>query len=194
MHSLPARAQPRRAPRPPARAGLLSGLASLLLSGCIVPFPIEAEEPTPPYPPFLRVGFVQPPVTRVVVYDPELDPDGAGLEFSTGPLGDPNDDRLFWRWFYNYGPGSTAIEDASPIQGLAAEQHESGIRLRVRPCTELRPRFPDTTIHRIELLVADQPFLLDGEGEGTRNQVLPADAGQLRVVWYLTFDAARCPL
>lgn len=185
----------------PGRGGLRRGALRLMLGvglasvgGCLIPTPIIEEEPDPALPPYYLVNFVQPPFTRTVVYDPELDPEGAGIEFSTGPLDDPNDDRLFWRWFFNYGPGSTAIEDAGPIQGLGPEQHEAGIRLRVRPCVDLTARFPDTAVHRIHLVVADQPFLAEGEGEGARNQTLAADAGQFQVVWYLTFDASRCPL
>jgi hypothetical protein len=162
---------------------------------CVLPAPLMLEEEVINHPPYVAPGQVLPPYNRVVLYDPELDPEGLGLEFSTGPIGDPNvEDRLFWRWFYNYGPGSTAIEDASPREGLAVEQRDGGIRLRVRPCVELRPRFPDVAVHRVELVLADRPFLENAAEDPLRNQRLPLDAGQIRLVWFLSFDPGRCPL
>ncbi|MCA9548041.1 MAG: hypothetical protein KC613_26730 [Myxococcales bacterium] len=156
--------------------------------------PIEGEDVELNFPPFYFFGQIRPAFTRTVTYDPELDPEGAGVEFSTGPLGDPNDgDRLFWRWFFNYGVGSTAIEAASPINGLAPEQRGLGVGLQVRPCEDLRRRFPEVALHRIELVLADRPFAAD-DGQGPRNQALPEDAGQVRLVWYLAFDPSRCPL
>jgi hypothetical protein len=155
--------------------------------------PIEIEETPVNYPPYFTFGLVQPVFTKTVQYDPELDPDGGGITFSTGPLDDPNgEDRLFWRWYFNYGLGSTAIETNGPTSGLEAAQRGQGVSLQVRPCDDLRRRFAEIDLHRIEVIVADRPFV--NEDDGPRNQTLPAGAGQIHLVWYLEFDPARCPL
>jgi hypothetical protein len=166
---------------------------AVLLSGCLIPLPIEEEQVPDNEPPSYTFGLIRPVFTRTVQYDPELDPEGQGLEFSTGPLDDPNpDDRLFWRWYFNYGLGSTAIETNGPTNGLDPAQRGQGVALKVLPCDDLRRRFPEIDLHRIEVIIADRPFINDPDGP--RNQALPADAGQIHLVWFLSFDPARCPL
>lgn len=189
------------AARARARATLRAGVGACALlwiagvgAGCLMPIPLDAPKSLPDLPPYIDPDFVQPPSDHVVIYAPELDTEGVGIELSTGPLYEPNGDPLFWRWFFNYGPDSTTIEDASPLQGLAAAQHSGGIRFRVRPCTDLRARFAPRALHRVELLVADEPFLPDDEQSVSTelNRHLPPTAGRLQVVWFVQFDESLC--
>ena len=97
--------------------------------------PIESPPPEVNYPPFVDPGAVQPPSARSLSFDRSVDEE---LVFQTGPIGDPNeDDRIFWRWFYNYDAdaGFKLIFEDSPPEGRAPRQstaRPSGGPRRVR--------------------------------------------------------------
>lgn len=156
----------------------------------MVPLPIEEEEAEENFPPF-PVGAPQPPTSDFVRYDPIED--GDVMEFVVQGLGDPNDtDRLYYRVFINYSPINRGIVEQGTSEGLAPEQRDQAIRFLLNPCQELRD--PNVDVHRIEMIVADRPFLAETPGNPSPNpnQALPPEAGFFRLVWFFRFES-QCP-
>ncbi len=117
--------------------------------------------------------------------------------FRTGPLDDPNqDDRLFWRWFFNYQPsaGYTLVFDSSPAEGSAPDQLVNGVEFSLNPCL-FPPSFASPEpVERVYLIVADRPFVDDEPPDAPNpNQVLPDDARSFRLTWFVQIDRGKCP-
>ena len=156
--------------------------------------PIDSPPAEVNYPPFVDPGAVRPTPARELSYSRATDEE---LVFQTGPIEDPNeDDRIFWRWFYNYDndAGFKLIFEDSPPEGRAPELLPDGLRFTLRPCA-----VPIETAagvrHRVDLIIADRPFVPTSEeppDAPNRNQVLPADARSLRLTWFISVDG-ECP-
>lgn len=169
-------------------------LAALALAGggCVVPMPIEAEPIEQNLPPYFFSDAVTPPFNLLVEFNPELD---QSIEFRTGPIGDPNpDDRIFYRWFVNYQPsGRPPITDTGPPEGVSLTELAAGsIDLRLEPCAG-NTFSRDVDLHTIEVVIADRPFIADGDDSPTPNQTLPVGAYKKRLVWFMRFDRSNCP-
>ncbi len=159
----------------------------LLLSGCLIPMPIEEELQQENYPPFYSPGDVKSDPDRL----PDFDPSQAEfLVLSVTGVGDPNlEDLLYYRWFIDYD-----LSRAKPI-------HEQGqvvgdaISATFNPC-EVVPSDERTkdNLHTADLVIADRPFASndDPDAEGTRNQMLPPDARYVRIRWYFRINGV-CP-
>ncbi len=172
-------------------------LLSCCLSGCLIPLPIEEEPAEVNWPPFFDPGQVEPNYNKIIRdYDPRVH--GAERPITLDSIDDPNpEDLIFWRWFVNYqGRPYKLIYEDGPKFGLSPELRSKGITFKLVPC-ELPVTVAQDGVefHTIELIVADRPFVDPSEeapDEQTPNQVLPADAGSFRVVWFLEFDRAIC--
>ncbi|MCB9549046.1 MAG: hypothetical protein H6706_24860 [Myxococcales bacterium] len=164
-------------------------LLPLLLGGCLIPFPIEEQAPEENHAPACEAEAYVPPADEIRDYDPLTD--GDEVVFQISGCDDPNeDDRLFWRWFIDYNPLTGFIADRGEAP---PDQRGGAIRFAVAPC-ELS-RTGGEVLHRVDLIVADRPFLSspeDAQQAERRNQILPRDAGSHRVTWFLRFDDRRC--
>ncbi|MBU0551667.1 hypothetical protein KKF91_04125 [Myxococcota bacterium] len=172
------------------RAAWVWGVWGGLLSGCVIPMPIEAEPIEENNPPFYLPGAAQPDPGRFVRYDPQED--GPTLTLSVRPIADANPlDRFFYRWFTNYDPDSpvaSRIVQEGPPQGLPPERGEAGVEMTLYPCEETAFVGP---IQRVEVIVADRPFLSADEAPAASpnpNQALSEEARAFRIVWFLEFD------
>lgn len=169
----------RRCPASVARAARVA-LGACLLSGCLIPFPIEEQPPEINYPPYYAEGTVSPSPDRWHEYDPLAD--GPVVVFDVGVVDDPNlGDVLFYRWFVDFsaeGGGLTALGELGP-----SERGE--IRFEYPPCFERR--VGGEVEHRIDLVVSDRPFL-----EGSATQAVPDDAGVLHLTWFIRLDDRLC--
>ena len=158
------------------------------VGGCLVPMPIEERLPEENLPPFYLSDFTSPPAGQVVEFDPEID---SVIEFNTGPIDDPNtDDRLFWRWFVDYRRVAFNIPiEFSEANGATPSQLSSGLNKVINPCTA--PTFnllSDEDVHRVELIVADRPFIASSGDDPRPNQMLSDEALFFRIVWFVRFD------
>lgn len=173
---------------------LLAPLASLAAAGCVVPMPIEAEPIEQNLPPFYITPAVTPQFNQVVEFDPE---NADILELRTGPIGDPNPgDRIFFRWFFNYTPtGFPFIAEDGPAEGQSlASLVDGAIVNRLAPCVDLTTNaFRETDLHRIEVVIADRPFVTDADDSPTPNQTIAEGGYLLRIVWFVRFDRSKCP-
>ena len=163
------------------------------LTGCLVPAPIEEEIVAPNYPPVFAPETVRPPFEQEITYDPEVSAEP--ITFDIPDITDVDlSDRAYWRWFINYDarflPGIFA---AGPTQGGTPVDGKTRISLSLLPCEDLA-RFQERTLHRVEVLVSDRPFLTDDETTVARNQRLPPDAGHFRIVWFISVDPSTCPV
>ena len=171
-------------------------LSGLSLCGCLLPVPINAPPAEVNYPPFQDPTQVDPSPARTVTYDPET---GDALVFRTGPLDDPNeDDRLFWRWFFNYQPSANyvLVFEEGAAEGRSPDQLLNGLEFPLNPCPFPPPFSSPEPVERVDLIVSDRPFvdsLDEPPGTPNPNQVLPEDARAFRLTWFVLIDRGKCP-
>jgi len=157
--------------------------------------PIEETPVEENLTPQVNLDRVSPTIEQVFRFRPGID---QNIEFSTGPIFDPNDeDRLFWVWFINYNPntGQGPAENGPGAGRPQSELTESGITLSVAPCEQSSFLNTATNLHRIELIVTDRPF----KGGTSRNlpnskpfQQIADNATSLKLIWFLQFDRDEC--
>ncbi len=166
-------------------------LLSIPAMACVVPIDIEVEPVPPNYPPMFRPELVQPSFQREVEYDPELNE--GRLTFQVPGVTDVDAvDRLYWRFFVNYDPTfSFAIAGAGSTTGRPQTTGGVNVTYPLDPCVDLSGS-NTRDLHRLEVVISDRPFLDDTAASGARNQALPTDAGQIRVVWFIRVDLDRC--
>lgn len=159
--------------------------ASAATLGCVVALPIEEEEVAENTPPFYDPTSLAPSPS-----DPAFDPETSeSMEWCVNQVRDANlGDRLYVRWFIDYGPGNESPIEFGKPDGLV--QIEDGHRLcmKVNPCqnSDFVGALDGTQLHTIELVVADRPFL-DSSVE-PRFRALPDDARFVVITWFLQFD------
>ncbi|MEE2756143.1 MAG: hypothetical protein VYA30_05760 [Myxococcota bacterium] len=159
---------------------------------CVVPMPIESIGEQVNLPPYYLADYTQPPVDQIIDFYPE---DETGIELNSGPIGDPNpNDRIFWRWFLDYRPITSDFPiEFSEANGAAPEQLTGGIRKNLRPCATGTTRLlAEDQVHRVELLVADRPFITSQANDPKPNKTLPENAQYFSLVWFIRFDRAAC--
>lgn len=164
----------------------LALLASLAVTGCLVPAPLEEEPPEVNLPPFYDPAQVQPSFRQIFPYNPQIH--GRILTLSVSGIGDPNpSDHIFWRAFVNYDPRfSSGIWAAGDDQPGATRAE-----IILSPCNLVQT----DAILPVELIVADRPFLnSDEEPEPaeTPNRYLPEDARRFHIVWFIQVDRSLC--
>lgn len=153
---------------------LVASAVGCLLTGCLIPFPIEEAPAEVNLPPSINEGTVFPP-QGIIDYDPCTD--DAQLFFEVGGVDDPNpDDVLFVRWFVD--SRIDFLADQTPGERGQPLIHSYG------PCSQSFAA--DETLQKVELVVSDRPFV-----EGVTQDV-PADAGVRRVIWFVSLDFRRC--
>lgn len=167
-------------PRTPIAA--VCGLLTIGLAGCLIPYPIEERPIEINYPPFYVEGTISPTPDEIHEFDPRVDLDGVLFRVA---LDDPNlNDQLEYRWFIDYNRDTGA-----PIQADSLSPGESGaIAYPFQPC--LLPRTGGETIHRIDLFVADRPFL-QTPGPPV-NQRVADGTGTLALTWFVRLDDRLC--
>lgn len=168
--------------------------AMLTPSGCLVPLPIEEATAEVNYPPFYRVGDVEPVFTREYIAEIPVDGTPPSVTFSVRGFDDPNpDDFHFYRWYLNYADDFVAQSGERTV-----EQRDRPIAFTFNPCLTPEPfrnDNPERELTRVELIVADRPFVPVEEqppGTAAPDQVLPVDAGSFRIVWFMRFDRTAC--
>lgn len=172
---------------------LWPALVALWSVGCVVPMPIDAAPDEVNLPPFYSTAAVNPPAERIIEFDPEVESE---LELRTGVIDDPNpEDRIFWRWFFNYQRNSfNFAAGLGPAEGAPPDQKPEGLIIPVVPCADLTVgASSDENIHRIELIVADGPFLQSTENALNPNQDVADGAEYIKLVWFVRFDRSKCP-
>lgn len=171
-------------------SSVLAATLPVLLAGCLVPAPIDEEEVPPNYAPVFALETVTPPYGQEITYDPAVTTEP--IKFEIPDITDSDaDDRVYWRWFTNYDSRFSQVFASGLPNGARPVGGRTSISISIAPCTDLTA-FPTRKLHRIEVLVADRPFLLDDETTVARNQSLPDDAGRFKVVWFVNFDPAAC--
>ncbi|MCA9538273.1 MAG: hypothetical protein KC620_05265 [Myxococcales bacterium] len=176
-------------------AALCLLLAACAVAGCVVPMPIEAEPIEVNLPPYFITEAASPPLNQLIEFDPELED---LIELRSGPIDDPNpDDRIYFRVFVDYRPsGRNPIIFQSRAAGRSTKDLIDGLVLPFEPCADIpNIRFVEEDVHRIELVIADRPFLGDDEelpDEPTPRQALPEGAFKVRLVWFVRLDGGRC--
>jgi hypothetical protein len=157
-------------------------LLPLLLTGCLVPFPIEERPAAVNYPPFYINESVSPSAARVRDYDPRADGDAVVLR--VGVVGDPNaTDSLFARLFINFDPN----ESNGLFGNATLRPGQTGpLEFNVDPCRHRRGLSGETTI-AVDLIVSDRPFNADAV-----NNAVPDDAGTFTISWQIRFDEETC--
>jgi hypothetical protein len=146
------------------------------------------------FPPYIDPPSVRPPTSVAVVYDRAAD---TAIEFRTGPIRDPNpDDLLYWRWFVDYGSdeGAHLIFEDGPADGRAPADMASGLSFSLTPC-EVPIEFENDALHRVDVLVADRPFVSadqEPSDTATPNQVLAVEGRHMRLTWFLELTG-ECP-
>jgi hypothetical protein len=160
---------------------LLSGLAVLLASGCVVPIGPEWSTPQNNYPP--SIGYANPAIGSIL----GLDTDGGAPLTVEVQLQDPNtQDRLYYRWIIDYPPYLQGISQ------LALEDVQPGGNTFARAAISFAPNCSDDHIahgftnHRLLLAASDRPFL----SEDTSQENLDAiGAGFLvEAAWQFVLD------
>lgn len=150
-----------------------------LLTGCLIPFPIEEEPVEVNEPPFVDVRTVSP-VQGLLDYDREAD--GAEVAFEVGSVDDPNaGDVLFYRWFVEFDPDG----GGRVFQGVLRPAERGAIDFQYDPCQQ--PREGGETLQKVELIVSDRAFL-----DGSIGQAVPEDAGVAHLIWFVRLDDRRC--
>ena len=181
---------------PPAILRMALPLAAALpLGACLMVAPIEEEEVPANYPPTFVPERATPPFEQVVLYDPALTSEP--IDFSVLGVTDADEtDRLYWRWFTNYDARFFPYVNANgPPNGREPGPTGAKISLPFVPCVDLASfLLSGRTLHWVEVLVSDRPFLVDDESTVNRNQTLAPEAGQFRVVWFVEVDLTRCPV
>jgi len=155
--------------------------------------PIESIGEQVNLPPYYVADFTVPPTDQIIEFDPE---EQVTLELNTGPIGDPNpNDRIFWRWFLDYRPDTSDLPvESSEANGATPEQLIDGIRKEFRPCATGTSRLlADDDVHRVEVVVADRPFVTSPDDAPRPSKTLPEDAHYFSLVWFIRFDRAQCP-
>jgi hypothetical protein len=173
------------------RGAPVAHLAGLAIAGCLVPGPLEEEEVPPNYPPVFAPEKVTPPFEQEIAYDPAVTTEP--IQFTVPDITDVDiGDRVYWRWFVNYDARFLPFIFANgPDLGGTPVDGKTRISLTIAPCEDLAS-FSGRTLHRIELVAADRPFLTDDETTVARNQQLPPEAGHFRVIWFVSVDLAAC--
>ncbi|MFN3197867.1 MAG: hypothetical protein ACE366_05550 [Bradymonadia bacterium] len=165
-----------------ARLALSVCLLALFGVGCVVPLPVEEEEPDPNFPPFYDPLAVDPGFDQVVSFDPQ-GADEATLNFNVSVVGDYNtDETLFWRLYLNYDPQTFPIR----INGDEVRQTGSVFREPIQfslDCSNFSP-FREVDLHRLELVIGDRAF------EDSNSPALLEGAEQTRVVWFIELVSA----
>jgi hypothetical protein len=177
----------------PSSASLALLLGTCGVAGCLVPAPIDEETVPPNYPPVFAPETVTPAFEQEITYDPAVSTEPISFEIPDITDVDAND-RVYWRWFINYDArfndriAAVGLDvGAKPIDG------KTRISYSVSPCDDFAA-FTGRTLHRVEVLVSDRPFLPDDENTVAGNQRLPADAGHFRIVWFIAVDPTACPV
>lgn len=171
----------------------LAALAALPLTACLLVEPIEEEEIPPNYPPTFAPERASPPFEQEVVFDTQNRTEP--IVFKVSGISDADtDDRVYWRWYTNYDARSFPLAAANGLTAGRAQGPDGvTVTYSLSPCDDLST-FQGRTLHRVELIVTDRPFLDDEATAGNRNQQLTPGAGQFRVVWYVEADLSRCPV
>ena len=165
-----------------------------ITSSCIIPMPLEQDQTEQNYPPSHESFQVNPTPSQIIEYNPEVS-NGQPLQFSIGPLSDPNEeDSLFWRVFLNYqGRYYNAIHRSNRGSGISPALRTKGIQFQLTPCLDFK-LFNFEAPYRVELIVSDRPFREVEEDNAFINQILPEDAQNFRVHWFVRYTKALCPL
>ena len=175
------------------RSRLLALWTSLvLMPSWLVPMPIESIGEQVNLPPYYLADLTDPAVDQVIDFFPAEE---TSIELNSGPVSDPNpNDRIFWRWFLDYRPITSDFPvEFSEANGATPEQLIDGISTTFRPCAAGTSRLlSEDNIHRIELLVADRPFVTSGPNDPRPNKTLPDDAQYFSLVWFVRFDRGAC--
>ena len=161
-------------------------------AGCVVPMPIESIGEQVNLPPYHLSAYMEPLNNQIIEFNPEEE---SGILLRTGPIGDPNpNDRIFFRWFLDYRPATSNFPiESSEASGSVPEQLIDGIQKELRPCAAGTSQLlSDDPVHRVELLVADRPFVTSESDDPQPRQTLPSDAQSFSVVWFIRFDRTRC--
>ncbi len=153
--------------------------------------PLEEEYLEQNHAPTYLQNQVSPNPSRVVIYQPDVDP--RVFPFEVGGIDDPNpEDRFYYRVFLNYlGQQEKRYMIEGPRAGRPPETRSQGIDFGIDICQYLN----SSSIQRVDLLVTDRPFVDsedEAEDEISPNQVLPEDAGAFRITWFI--DASKCAL
>ncbi len=164
--------------------------AGLLLTGCLVPQPLEEEPEVENLPPYFVASTVTPSYLDVVPYDPATN--GRTLVLRIDGIFDPNPgDLVFWRAFVDYNPLLSAAPRFGNGRGIEPGADAQITLSIVDPCNQFLNDGPVA----IEVVVADRPFLSTDEEPDpptTPNQHLPADAGSFRLAWIILMDRSLC--
>lgn len=172
---------------------MLRLLPVTLLCACVLPLPIEGEPVSENFPPFFDPGSLTPKPR-----DPGFDPEVSDTqEWCVHGVADPNEtDRLYKRWFINYGARVTFPLEFESQGGRGQVEGGHTFCFSVKPC--VNAVFPDVentrTLHTVELIVADRPFKDNAdleEGE-LPFQTVTEGGRHVRATWFLQFDKP-CP-
>lgn len=172
----------------------LSVVVCTLMTGCVIPMPIELDDTEENFAPSHDPSWVSPSPAQVIEYDPVVS-EGAELSFEVGALDDPNvGDVLFWRVFLNYqGRFYNAIYRSNRGGGITLSQRTEGIEFSLSPCIDFK-LFNVEGPYRIELIVTDRPFLDERSESIFINQLLAADAKSFRVHWFIELPQELCSI
>ena len=166
----------------------------VVMSGCVIPMPIEVDETEENFAPSHDPMWVSPSPAQVIEYDPVVSEDRE-LEFEVGALEDPNNvDVLFWRVFLNYqGRFYNAIYRSNRGVGITLNQRAEGVSFSLLPCLDFK-LFNFEGPYRVELIVTDRPFVDEVGESASINQLLASDAKSFRVHWFIRLPQELCPI
>ena len=170
----------------------LAATLAIVMSGCVVPMPIESIGEQVNLPPYYVSDFTSPRPDQVIDFDPNEE---TSIELNTGPIGDPNpNDRIYWRWFLDYRPITSDFPvEFSEANGATPDQLIDGIRKDFRPCATGTTRLlSDDNVHRVEVIVADRLFITSQPDDPLPNKTLPDNAQHFSIVWFIRFDRTDC--
>ena len=159
----------RKAFTPQSLVGGNNGLAHHLLSptllclglfvmGCIVPSPIDEEDPPPDVAPWVGPMSAEPTLGEEVVIDLR----NGIYQFAVRNFRDFNEDQvLYWRAVINYS-GIAISEDAIEI---FPEERDAPISYTYLPCTGFKSGYAsleENATHTIFIAISDAPFANPG--------------------------------
>ena len=148
--------------------GFISLLAGVLcLMSCVIPAPIDEEEPAPDEPPrFDGVNDVEPPPGRVFL---QLDVDFNPTVFVLRGVEDPNPEQtLYWRRVAVYRNAVVATEAIEVPPSETASIERPTIVYQYSPCAIFEPDLPhvinleEPRAHLLYLAVSDAEFATPG--------------------------------
>jgi len=172
------------------------GALAASMPGCLIPAPIEQEEPPEDLPPFVDLkNDVDPPhLDQPVIIDLSLNP---LIAFAVLNLQDPNEEQpLHARFVVDYGESGAISETrATPIEPA---ERASGHSFNFDPCNSpLLPANPDGTTAVAYIGVSDSPFVATDFGaslelELTTEKSRDGGPSPFIVSWTIEF-VADCP-